>query len=127
MCLQCCADSELIYEDILPGFHLVRARKSFEMWNAGEYALVRMNDPDIVFSNLEEFVEDPGDNFTDEEFEKFDYALEKIDDSLFCEPKVGYQLILAAITVGYDPERVRFSYWLCDYVARKLNEKTKEA
>lgn len=58
MCLQCMTEAEIFANSlsdvhILPGYALMRATKDDYPddpgWKKGEYGLVRMNDPDIVF------------------------------------------------------------------------------
>ena len=51
--MQCCTKSALYgTEDdceVLPGWYLVRATVSNDGWNAGEWGLVRSNDPDFIW------------------------------------------------------------------------------
>lgn len=54
MCMQCCTKSELYGTggdcEVLPGWYLVRATVTAYGWNAGEWGLVRSNDPDFIWS-----------------------------------------------------------------------------
>lgn len=47
MCIQCVVQAIYIAE-FAPGWHVVKATKTADNWTAGQYALVRVNDPDYI-------------------------------------------------------------------------------
>lgn len=97
MCLQCCAEAKYIAE-FAPGWHIAQATISADGWQAGQYALVRINDPDFVLTvDLNSY-----------DFECTEYA--KIHDDLMCDPQTGYALVKALKQVKY-PIAVR-RLWL---------------
>lgn len=92
MCLQCCAKT-IDYGEFAPGWYLVRATVTAEgEMEAGQWGLVRINDPDIIFSASLEIPETKG---------PFIPGSESFSDQLHCSPKTGHSLYAALSEVKY--------------------------
>lgn len=88
MCLQCETKAKYI-ADFAPGWHIVQATISVDEWREGQYALVRINDPEFVLTvDLNSY-----------EFSCTEYA--KFHDDLICDPQTGYALVKALKQVKY--------------------------
>jgi hypothetical protein len=133
--MQCLAESYGICE-ILKGWFLVRAQKDYEdedfPWKAGELALGRCNDPDFIFSC--EPIKDPifymtkeqednyYNNLSSKEEKLIDDIYKKLvllNNSLSCHPRVGYNLMSAAINAGYKKQE-DFDFWLLQKMAEAV-------
>jgi len=142
MCLQCLTDSYDICE-IFSGWLLARAQKSYEdkeskSWLKGQLALIRMNDPDIIFSV--EPIKDPAFYLNETEAEKYydenELGMDKFDEishlvytinnEMKCNPIVGYKLVSAAITNGYDFKQMNFEFWLMQKMAEAVERYDKK-
>lgn len=69
MCEQCSTDS-LDIGEVVPGLFLFQARKNGRHMKAGDYGLVRSNDPDVTWSFRPE--PDPYEGMSDEEINSQD-------------------------------------------------------
>ena len=88
MCLQCCTEAKYIAE-FSPGWHIVQATISVDEWTAGQYALVRVDDPDFILE-------------TDLSSGDFSYAqYVRFCDDMMCDPETGHALIEALKQVKY--------------------------
>jgi hypothetical protein len=121
-----------VVEQALPGWHLMRARKSGSGILAGQWGLVRVNDPDFVWHDTP--TPDPFDGLTDEQINDASEELKEADrdfgngavafgSTLKVDPEVGYDLVVAAEAVGFDREEDgSISFWLFDYLGRWIRE-----
>jgi len=135
MCLQCATNAITLIEDVLPGYALMQATKSAPEWGAGEYGLVRCNDPDFVWKSKP--ICDPTASMADEEIgeltnndprwvagcQHFEMVT-NVEPRFNTSPYEGYLLVKACMEAGYDPEKdgTRVISWLMDYLARKLDQ-----
>jgi hypothetical protein len=120
MCEQCCADA-VSYGEPLPGFYLVKARRTGHSMKDGQWGLVECNDPFAIWTATP--CEDPTHGWTDEQLEAsgnddipgedaFIDGVGEFRDELFCNPLLGHRLVEAAKTKGYNPEDHGFEAWL---------------
>jgi len=142
MCLQCLTESYDICE-IFPGWLLARATKTYEdkeskSWFKGQLGLIRLNDPDIIFSV--EPIKDPAFYLNEKESEKYydenEFGMKKFDkishlvyiinNETKCDPIVGYKLVSAAITKGYDFKQMAFEFWLMQKMAEAVEQYDKK-
>ena len=133
MCEQCppLADTQS-YGEVLEGWRLIRARKQGHLLKPDDWGLVQMNDPDFVWTVTPEV--DPQSGLTDEqinacskeEHDQWWAWMEKADEfeiALESDPMTGYELILAAMKKGYNPDVYgRFAYWLFDHLGQWLKD-----
>lgn len=123
MCLQCVVESEIIIEGILPGYFLSQSTKDGdEEWPKGRYGIVKINDPEFVFPA------DPVKEPAEQEafFKWMNEVVYPANDAIMMrlQPLDIYNLIQAAIKVGYSPEvDGDFAAWLVNYVAVQLEKK----
>jgi hypothetical protein len=137
MCEQCLTNP-ISFGEPMPGFFLKRARRDGNDWKQGEWGLIECNDPSYRWCTTP--TPDSTWGMTDDEeeawFENADKsspeyrrAIEVLSDSendfyaafKVCSPLSGYDLVKAAIEVGYDPERSgSFQYWFFDYLGEWL-------
>lgn len=131
MCLQCCTDAVTIKENILPGYFLVKASKTYcNDWKEGQLGLVRQNDPDFVWDNPGP---DPTAGMTDEEIEnlspgvwgesvKWMKKVEKIEETFRSDPMTSYRFVSACIAAGYDPEKDGYNVvmWFVHLAAKEV-------
>lgn len=134
MCLQCLTKAvtygnlEKGKHDVMPGYALMRATKSdYDVdptWKEGQYGLVQMNDPDVIWTCTP--VKDPGFGLSDEEidalpessFKTFEDNCEEMDIAFSLSPLDGYTMVSAAMKAGYDPNKNgRFIVWLQHHLA----------
>ncbi len=130
MCLQCSTAAETLAKNVLPGFSLMRATQSTEGWQAGQYGLVEMNDPLVVFDGP--LLRDPSEGLSDEainalsedafaEVERFLEAGGALNQQLKVDPVAGYRLTAACMQHGYDPVEGGFlGFWLMNHLAKAL-------
>jgi hypothetical protein len=130
MCLQCNCDA-ISYGEVLPGWALMRARKDdygdSPEWKTGEWGLVRINDPDYIWSG--DLLKNPMLDWTDDQIDsceddaviaaenKFVDCWLNLHDNLVGNAECGYELCLAAISVGWNKETTRLPEWLMDRMA----------
>ena len=132
-----CHGTEVHYEEVLPGWYLVRLLKTstvpymvgnFEIKNR-DLGLTWSNDPSFVFG-LEPIPGIPEDQWETTEDRFWDECLEVWnhyrDRLLGCTPEEGYSLIKGAIEVGYNYEEGRFHSWLCDRIYNHLQNNKGE-
>lgn len=136
MCELCCAATEDWEDRPLPGFFLCRATKDGHWMKAGEWGLGIVNDPEFSWAATP--MKDPSYGMTDEEmdvpwtpefeaeWDEFYDRLEVFRKEMSMAPFIGFKLVQAAITLGFNPETSgRFELWLFHYLATWLETHTK--
>ncbi|MBC8737358.1 hypothetical protein F6X40_11140 [Paraburkholderia sp. UCT31] len=112
----------------------MKAQKSGREWKAGQYGLVEMNDPTIVFDGP--LAADPGRGMSDDELnalfdqpgedgqcfrsldDAYTEAAERLQPALELDAVTGYRLVKACVEVGYRPGEDGFlHYWLMHRMA----------
>lgn len=111
MCEQCLAECEVLGE-VVPGLALVQARKAGGHMQVGDFGLVRVNDPDVVWTVAP--VPDPWEGLSDEEIEarpheEFSGWSEKVEAfSKACQTQVhlsdALRIGVLCQAAGYDIE-----------------------
>ena len=147
MCEQCMAETDL-WENVLPGWHLVRANKDGRVMEKGDWGLVIQNDPTFVFETTP--IKDPTAKMTDKEIDALpkdsplhdraelfletsrkimiemnEYlSLEYPIEDFPCVPlNVWSELYKAIEAAGYKKETYSdAAYWLCNYLAEYLEQ-----
>ena len=133
MCEQCLTNPVYFGEPI-PGFILARARRQGNDWNIGDWGLIECNDPSFTWSmtptpnpcwGMTDDEEDEWENAADKnsiEYKRwFGWPREFVEQFENCGPNTGYDLVAAAMQVGYDRKKDgTFAYWLFDYLAEYL-------
>lgn len=122
MCLQCQAETKY-YVEFAPGWHLVRATKTVDgEMNAGDWGLVRTNDPDFILScpielpDSEDKCIELVKNFTEQL-----YASVAVGHSLYdALLKVKYPFAVKRMWAKYVPY-VRFEHRFYLYLAWLIN------
>jgi len=143
MCLQCVTEAENFGTkenfEIVPGWCLMRATKDdpFEAWKKGQFGLVQINDPDVIFSIAPMKQPKREDFDSEEDFDKADEAFidEAIElaDRLVLDCMTGYTFVTAAIKVGFDPKtthkektydknNLEFCLWFLDRIANWIEK-----
>lgn len=121
MCEQCCAETET-YLSPIPGWWFVRATVDGMIMKAGDWGLVRCNDPDFVWDFIpwpepEEGIDEQLESDWFEDWIRFDQALE-------CRPEIGWELVNACIKAGYDPKNDgAVGAWLFNHLGEWLKTK----
>lgn len=115
MCEMCQAKTES-YLSPIPGWTLVRATVDGDMMKAGEWGLVRSNDPEFIWSTSP-WSEPPENSNKDREDAWFDDAI-KFNDELVSNPEVGYNIVSASLKVGFNPVEQRFGFWLFGFLGQ---------
>jgi len=132
MCLQCLTDAVILKEEILPGYHLMKAMKDAEGWKKDQFGLIRQNDPDFVWDNPGP---EPCAGMPDEEInncpeEKWDRQtewqkkVEQIEKNFISDPMTCYEFVATCMAVGYDPKKDGFNVvmWFIHYCAEKIEK-----
>lgn len=120
MCEQCSTDS-LDIGEVVPGLSLFQAKKDGRHMKAGDFGLVRSNDPDVTWSFRPE--PDPYEGMSDEEIDRQDgVAWAAWRDkarafSLECKVQLGmttaFRIGLLCQAAGYDATKDgRLDFWL---------------
>ena len=137
MCWHCLADSDLVYEEIIPGHNLYRANKSEEdsIWKIGYIAVTQgAGDPLFLLTKLPSF-SDPLEGLSDDQINELDdnsevwlryrefesYVLTFAQD--FRLPVLeGYEFVKSCKESGYDEEvdGYNIEYWFINRIAKKL-------
>lgn len=119
MCEQCMAKTRIIAE-ALPDWLLVKASQDGDVMKAGQYGLVRQNDPDFWWTGKP--IKYTGDN---KDNKKFWEIVELLDKTLDCNPMTGYDLVRACKKAGYRPDKhgFRLASWLQNRMATVMSEK----
>lgn len=133
MCEQCVVNPYYWY-DVLPGWTLIRARRqSDDSMEVGDFGLVRMNDPSMVWTSTPKeplFWSDSAeerDNLFDTVDLPKDYWQRVPEDFmegfLSLSLMEAYQLVDAAFEKGYDKEfdGGRIEDWLWDYFGHVIH------
>jgi len=144
MCEQCQARAVTYVgpkkKNVLPNYFLVRATKNGSKMKEGDWGLVRINDPDYIWSITP--LLDPDDGLSDEEiispfkdnnykedsnYKEFYKAVSNIEKSLNSGSfDKAIQLGEAMKKSGYNPHKhgYRSAFWLCDHIAKFLKTAT---
>ena len=134
MCDQCNANP-LSYGEVIPGWTLMRARQDGIEWKKDEWGLVWSNDPTFTWTSTP--TPCPLFNMPEEEdqtawFEAqpdgspeveraMAYTPDDFQDAFKVDPALGYDLVVAAMTKGYDPvDGGDFHGWFFDYLGEHL-------
>lgn len=132
MCLCCCVKEDS-YGEVLPGVFLVRATIDyFDDMKAGQWGLVFMNDPFVIFDHI---VEDPYFGMSDEEvdadttvsqttYDNFIHELTSFREKLKVTPYEGFRLYQEGLKAGYNPDSGEFGYWLYERLAQYIKTAT---
>jgi hypothetical protein len=112
MCLQCVTRAECIGE-FAPGWHIVQATidSPDDDWFAGEYGIVRVNDPEFVVTCLKFFPEITSDNIGE-----YLELTERFQHESLLDAKTGHLLYNTLCEVEYPFELRR--YWIKNNVIR---------
>lgn len=130
MCEQCLAATigwRIFASD--KGPILVRATRDGREMKTGQWGLVFMNGPFVIWDTTP--IPDPGDppdeNDVSLEFEDaegtFLRALHDFRGDFLMSPTEGHDLYLAAIEAGFDPQEDGFECWLFDLMGRAVKER----
>lgn len=123
MCLQCVAEAVTVC-DLTEYLILMKATVDSVEWKSGEYAIVMVNDPEIIFTDVKFGLEDSDDLPLDSEYdlqvEKVEHLLNKLDFSTL----MRFQAEFKQFTKYTDPDSddPSFDYWLYDFITEKLKE-----
>ncbi len=120
MCEQCNTDC-VTFGEVVPGLFFIQAKKAGRLMRAGDYGLVRCNDPDLIWSFRPE--PDPYEGMSDEEINQQDgvaWAAWRDKAKAFaleCKVQLGMNLAfrfgLLCQAGGYDIEKDgRLDWWL---------------
>ena len=111
MCLQCQTDAIHIAE-IAPNLYLMQAQTDDPdcIWCAGEYGIVRMNDPDIIIHNLKWF-----DEIDDTNNDEYWTSFLEFHKEISVSPNIGYEIYSSLLQVKY-PYKLR-KYWIENYIS----------
>ena len=117
MCEQCDTDC-VMWRDVLPGWALIRARRDGRLMVAGQYGLLRSNDPDFVWDGAPQ-IEPPDDGL----FGEWSIGVRGFDSVLRLRPEVGWDLVEAATRCGYyRHSHGSLAYWLWDHMAKRMKQ-----
>ena len=134
MCEQCNANP-VSFGEVLPGWVLMRARRDGQEWLKGEWGLVSSNDPTFTWTSTPTPSALFGIEDEDEQQAWFDACdkddpmrervmeppPEDFDRAFQCDPALGYDLVRAGMTKGFDPvEGGLFTHWLFDLFGEHL-------
>ena len=113
MCEQCLTHC-ITFGEVLPGFHLMRARRDGNEWKKGQWGLIEINDPTVVWYTTPVHHADITDYFD---------IPEEFLNAFKCYPVTGFRMVSAAKQVGYEPRRDGFfEYWLYERLAKHIAE-----
>lgn len=138
MCDQCNADP-LSYGEVIPGWILMRARRDGIRWRKDDWGLVCSNDPTFTWTSTP--TPCPLFCMPDEEDQMawFDaqpegspdveralaYTPDDFKKAFMMDPGLGYDLVVAAMTCGYDPnDGGDFHAWFFDHIGEHLKTAT---
>jgi hypothetical protein len=139
MCEQCLT-APLIRHNVLPGWHLLRARREGNAMKLGEWGRVRLDNPDFIWSGRP--LVDPTIRMSDEEYEAYrertgvgpvtdmdrrDRSRHLADAFAGRDVIVAWRLVQARIKAGFDPDgRIGVLHWLDDHLARHIEANPPE-
>ena len=111
MCLQCQTDAIYIAE-IAPNLYLMQSQKDDPdcIWCAGEYGIVRKNDPDIIIHKLKWFGE-----IDDTNHDEYWTSFLEFHKEISVSPDIGYEIYSSLLQVKY-PYAIR-KYWIENYIS----------
>lgn len=112
MCLQCCAKT-IDYGEFAPGWHLVKATQTVEgEMDEGDWGLVRINDPDLVFKSPLILPENSND---------LTALVDDFCEQLYLRAEPGHSLYksLKEVKFPFAVRRLWVEHWhLCSFEAR---------
>ena len=134
MCLQCLTKAVTVKKDILPGYILKKARLDYvgqgnsPSWLKGQFGLIKMNNPDFVWTNPGV---NPIDGLTDRQINSIEESkwkravewmkkVEIIEKNFKDEPMICYEFIRACKKAGYRPARhgLNAVMWFVNHCAK---------
>lgn len=119
MCEQC-VTSCVVWRDVLPGWTLMRAQKDGNIMEAGQYGLLRCNDPDAVWTGAPQIEPPEG---RPSEWGDYVDGIGEFKEALVLRPEVGWELTKAAMERGYSSdEHGLLSFWLWDHLAKCMKQ-----
>ena len=121
MCEQCNVNP-LYFDDVLPGWTLIRARRQGYDMKVGQWGLLTMNSPDFIWTSTPK--PDPTWGMSEEEEDKYNKehpgesgCLPEDFTDAFINLDNVFQLGQACIKAGFDPNgEIKLSYWLWNYL-----------
>lgn len=130
MCEQCIAEAVMVREDIVPGYHLVRATKGSDHWPADHYGLVVVNGPLVTWEGLPE-TPDPLFGMSDDEIDSLREDDPRWDPSeallnfavarrpyFRMDPLDGALFVEACTQAGYDKSQGCVVVWFFSHLMR---------
>lgn len=126
MCVQCVNETETFLE-FAPGWCLVRSTVDSSYMDKGDWGILKIDDPDVVWKTTPwpepvDPTNPDDDNDIDDEFELlFDNWAEDLDkfkSEFILKPLKGYELVLACMEAGYDSKEDYFIWWLFDHMGK---------
>jgi hypothetical protein len=118
MCEQCSA-ATVTFGEVLPGVAVIRATRDGLSMKAGQWGLVTMNDPFIIFDSSP--VVDPAHGWTDDQVNASEdghpmWAWHDLSgefrEKLYVPPRLGARLIEKATALGYTDDDGDLAHWL---------------
>jgi hypothetical protein len=131
MCEQCLVNP-LYFGEVIPGWCLIRARRQGSDMEVGDWGLLRMNDPDLIWKSTPQL--DPTFYMTDDEEAEYwkthsykdeaVHAAEDFVDTLWCQPvSLGYDLVSAMMEAGYSrKQHGPVEWWLWQKLAEHIRD-----
>ena len=112
MCLQCQQTDAIHIAEIAQNLHLMQAQKDDPdcIWCAGEYGIVRKNDPDIIIHKLKWF-----DEIDDTNNDEYCTSFLEFHKEISVSPNIGYEIYSSLLQVKY-PYKLR-KYWIENYIS----------
>ncbi len=121
MCEQCMTDA-VLWSQVLPGWTLMRAREDSSNTKAGQYGLLRSNNPDVVWSSPPE-IEPTEDVDGCDTWGTWALSARDFEALLRLRPEVGWSLVEAARGAGYDQQaHGSLAFWLWDHLAKCMKK-----
>lgn len=133
MCILCRASADIIQNEFLPGYQLVRAKQPAQSWLPGQYAIACGHTLLVIFQETpvldsfngmtdEEINAIPLDEF-EQDFNAFGKVAQSAEEGIVTSDIVGiYDLVDACQKAGWDRKRdgYRVVFWLTDRAARVI-------
>lgn len=118
MCEQCVTNSVSITTPLdKEGWVLIQATKDGHFMKKGQYGLVRMNDPDFVWT--EKPYKEPNEN--DPALDAWFEAVDRFTNEFASGPLESYEIVKACIRLGYKKKiHGSFSHWLFDFLGQSI-------
>jgi len=126
MCEQCCA-ATITWPNVLPGWHLVRARRDGHEMKVRQWGLLRCNNPEFIWSTTPE---KDGDSFNDlakdqADHYKFIAAFNKFQEEF--GGTLSSSKALGDAIKEQDPyQEGSLEYWLFNHLGKFIRENKPE-